>query len=346
MTVRLSDIIDVEVFQDISAENLPELTSFAGSGIITQNDVLNRIVNESGDTAQMPYWLDIDAATGSNTGGDPNTWSDDPAQKATPNRVIQEKQATRKAFLHNSWSASALVNQLSSGPNALDRVVQRIDSYWARVFQRRLVAASLGVYLANVANNSGDMVHDISIEDGDNAVAANLFSRSAFTNAAFTLGDAWQSTSGIGVHSITMQRMVDNDDIEYMADSAGNLTIPTYMGRRVIVDDGCPVIAGGTSGQKYVSVLFGEGAFGYADGDADVPVELEREASAGNGGGVDIIHSRKKWMLHPAGHNFTDDTVSGENNVSPTAADLALAANWTRKYNRKNVPLSFLITNG
>ncbi len=119
----------------------------------------------------------------------------------------------------------------------------------------------------------------------------------------------------------------------------------------VVIDDGAPVIAGGTSGFRYVSMLFGAAVFGYGEGSPEVPTAVERFESQGNGGGVENIWSRKTWLIHPIGHTFTSNTVTGPtgktvNNISPTDANLALAANWNRTYDRKNVPMAFLVTNG
>jgi hypothetical protein len=126
-----------------------------------------------------------------------------------------------------------------------------------------------------------------------------------------------------------------------MPDSQGNLTIPTYMGLRVVVDDGMTVTAGTTSGFKYTSVIFGAGAFGYGVGSPDVPVEVEREAAQGEGGGIETLWIRNTWVLHPFGFQNTGTPAS----VSFTLAELAGAARWDRVIERKNIPMAFLITN-
>jgi hypothetical protein len=135
--------------------------------------------------------------------------------------------------------------------------------------------------------------------------------------------------------------MVKNNDIVYIPDSQGALTIPTYMGLRVIVDDGMAVRAGTTSGFVYTSVLFTAGAFGYGEGSAKTPVELQREAAKGNGGGIETLWERKSWLLHPAGYQATG-TPAGD---SFSLAELALATSWARVVERKNVGISFYVHN-
>lgn len=227
------------------------------------------------------------------------------------------------------------------GSRAMDQIRARVDAYWLRQWQRRLIASCNGILADNVANNSGDMVINVAAEATASQTATTKFNRDTFTDAVYTMGDAADALRAIAVHSAVMKQMVKNDDIVYVQDSQGRLTIPTYMGLRVIVDDGLPVVAGTTSGFKYTSVIFGEGAFGYGDGAPVVPVEVQREANQGNGAGVETLWTRKTWILHPFGYQNTGTPAS----VSFSLAELAADAAWSRVVDRKNVPISFLVTN-
>ncbi|MEO6909863.1 MAG: hypothetical protein ABI158_02935, partial [Edaphobacter sp.] len=67
----------------------------------------------------------------------------------------------RKSFLHASWSEASLASELS-GSSALARIQSRVSAYWDRQFEKRTIATLLGVLASNVANNSSDIVVDIS----------------------------------------------------------------------------------------------------------------------------------------------------------------------------------------
>lgn len=334
-TVQLSDIIDVTVFRDLPAVNSPEKTAFFESGIITRNVLLDELANSAGKTAELPFWKDITASD------EVNYSNDNPASIATPKKVSQGEQIARKAFVNQGWSASDLASELAMGPRAMEHIRSRTDTYFTRQWQRRLIAACQGLYADNVAANSGDMVHAVAAESIAGQTSATRFSRDAFTEAVFTMGDAAADLRAIAVHSAILKQMVKNDDIVYIPDSMGQLTIPTYMGLRVIVDDGLPVTAGTTDGFKYTSVLFGEGAFGYGVGSPMVPVEVEREAAQGNGGGIETLWVRNTWLLHPFGFQQTG-TPAGE---SFTTAELRAATSWARVVERKSIPIAFLSTN-
>ena len=334
-TTRLSDIIDVVVYQDLPQVNGPEKTAFFESGIVTRTPALDALAGAAGKTAELPFWNDLDGSV------EVNYSTDNPADVATPQKITQGEQIARKAFVNQGWQAADLASELAMGGTAMEAVRAKTSMYFQRQWQRRLVAATNGILADNVANDSGDMVVDVASESIAGQTASTLFNRDAFTEAVYTMGDAATSLSAICVHSAVMSQMVKNDDIDYIPDSQGRLTIPTYMGMRVIVDDGMTVTAGTTDGFKYTSVIFGAGAFGYGVGMPEVPVEVEREASQGEGGGIETLWERNTWLLHPFGFQQTG-TPAG---VSFTQAELAAAAQWDRVLDRRLCPISFLITN-
>ena len=333
--VLLSDIIDVNVFQDIPAVNSVEQTAFFESGLVTQNGLLNSLAAAAGKTAELPFWNDL-------ADDEVNYSTDATTDVAAPKKTTQGEQISRKIFLNQGWSTSDLASELVMGSDAMSHIRSRVDAYFTRQWQRKLIAAVNGVYADNVANDSSDMVNDVALEAGDSATAANLIGVDSFVDVLGTAGDMMNDFTAIAVHSAVYRQMIKNNDIDFVADSTQTTQIPTFMGRRIIVDDSMPVVAGGTSGSKYTSVVFGAGAFGYGEASPMVPVEVEREAAQGNGGGIETLWVRKTWLLHPFGFQHTG-TPSG---VSFTNTELAAATSWDRVVARKNVPMAFLVTNG
>ncbi len=343
-SVRLSDIIDVKVFQDLPPVDGPELTAFYESGIITRNPLLDQVASGPGLIAELPFWNDIDPADA------PNLSNDDTSVNASTSKITQGSQIGRKAHLNKGWSETDLAAELAMGGDAMARIRARFDRYWTRQWQRRLVATCSGLIAHNIASNSGDMVVDVGTFG--TVGATNRFTRSNFTAAAFTLGDAYSTVSAVAVHSVIYKQMVDNDDIDFIPDSEGQMTIPTYLGHRVIVDDGLPVIADTSEpydAPKYTSIIFGEGAFGWGEGTPRVPVEVDRKPSGGNGGGVEELWTRKTWLLHPFGYKVqataSPNPVRPLNGVSFSLAELEAAGIYERVLPRKLVPMAFLITN-
>lgn len=338
-TIQLSDIIDVTVFQDLPPVNDPTKTAFYESGVVTQNALLNNIANQPGKLAELPFWNDLDPDD------NPNLSTDDPTDVATPHNVDQGEQVARKAFLNQGWSATDLASELAMGAQAMEHIRARVDRYWTRQWQKRLIRTCNGILAKNQADYNDDMVYDASEDLATNVDANSVFTRQNFTTAAFTMGDHYDQLAALAVHSVVYKRMVDNDDIDYIPDSEGNMTIPTFLGHRIIIDDGMPVDpASGDDAAKYTSILFGQGAFGFGNGSPLNPVEVERQATQGAGSGIESLWTRKTWILHPFG--FKVDTAPSGTNVSYPLDELDNAGTWDRVVDRKLIPLAFLITNG
>lgn len=338
---QISDVFVPEVYSSYSAVDGPEKTSFFQSGVATRNPVLGQLFSNGGRIAELPFWKDLDASD------EPNYGTDATADVAVPAKVTTGTQIARLAPLNQGYSSADLAAELA-GADPMQQVRNRFGTYWMRQWQRRTICSLEGVIADNVANDSGDMVNDISGATNADVAATTLFSREAFTTAAFTSGDNFNDYTAIAVHSVVYKRMIDNDDIAFIPDSNGSLTIPTFMGRTVIVDDGMPFTAaagalGTDAAAKYTSFLFGSGLIGFDEGQPKTPVELDREAAQGNGAGVETLWERKSWVIHPFGTQFLSATLT---NGSATWAQLRLAANWDRVVERKNVPFAALITNG
>lgn len=338
-TVQLSDVIDVKVYNDLPAEDSPEKINLFGSGIIEQNPLLNELANSAGATAELPFWRDLDSNSA------PNIATDNPATLATTDKITQGAQTTRKANLNKGYSAMDLARDLAMGEDAIIHIRNRVEAYWDRQLQRRIIASANGVMASNVANNSSDMVFNVAAPLVSGVGAGTYFTRGNFTSALFTLGDAFGEIAAIAVHSVVYKRIMDSGDIITIRPYEGSPEIPTYLGKRIIVDDGMPVTPGdATNAPKYTSILFGYGAFGYGVGTPNMPAEISRVAEAGNGAGEVRFWTRKTWIIHPFGFKVNDVTPASGSTYSP--AELATAALWTRVVDRKNVPLAFLVTNG
>lgn len=325
---RISDIIVPEVFNQYITVRSAELAALVMGPIISNDADLDALATRGGTIIKMPFFNDLS--------GDSEVLSD--TSPLTVNPITTGQDWARLHLRGKAWGSNDLAAALS-GADPMGAIGDLVAAYWQRDRQKILINSLAGVIADNVANDGGDMVNDVSIADGANAAAANLFSAEAVIDTALTSGDHLDDYVGFAVHSVVYGRMLKQDLIEFIPDSQGRMTIPTYLGRRVIVDDGMPVVAGGTSGFVYTSYLFGEGAIGLGQGAAPTPTETDRDSLQGD----DILINRQHFVLHPRGVKWEEGAVAGE---APTNAELANAANWSRVYDRKLVRLSSLVTNG
>lgn len=335
-TVQLSDVqFDPDVYASYVREDHPDKNAYVASGVAITNALLQQRAAGQGDITSIPYWKDLDY-------GNENISSDDPGSFATPEKIGTGKMIARNAHINNAWQTANLVSEVLGSEDPMREIQARTGRYWENRFEARIQAMTTGIFLEN-EGGSGDMIHDISTQDGDNATDANLFDFGAFVDARATMGESASMLSLLAVHPVVYTRMIKENQIEFIQDSMTGVMIPTYNGLRVIEDKKMPVIAGTTSGFRYVSVLYKSGVFGYGDAAAKRPVAVEFDELAADGAGIETLVERKQWLIHPEGYAWQEASVAGG---SPTVAECALAANWSRVFERENVGIAFLVTNG
>lgn len=324
---KIADIIVPEVFDPYMTERTAELTELYLGGIITRDAQFDELANSGGKILRMPFFKDLT--------GDDEVLSD--ASPLTAGAITTAQDNARLHMRGRAWGVNDLAKALS-GADPMRAIADLVATYWARRYQQVLINSLTGVFADNVANDAGDMTHSIASETVAGQSAATKISPAAVIAAAGTLGDAFGKLTAIAMHSAVFQELQNQNVIIYEKPADGDIKFPTYLGYRVIVDDGCPVRAGTTDGLVYTTYLFGEGAVAYGQGGAPVPSETDRDSLAGE----DYLITRTHFLLHPRGVEWAEGTVAGE---APTNAECALAANWNRVYERKNVRVAQLVTN-
>lgn len=332
-TTRLSDVIYGPLFLPTTIQRIAQLSRIRNSPIVSADAELQRFANGPGDLVQMPFWNDLT--------GNSNASTDDPAQNATPNKLTQGQDMARKIRRNNGWqSANLVASMLADDP--LDAVSQLIAEYWVREEQRILGQQMKGVFAASsMAGN----VLDVASEDG--ATTPVMLDAEVASNAYALLGEYGQTLSAVLMHSRVFYNLRAQRAIEFGKDPVTGLDFVRWDDKDVFVSDQCPRVAGSTSGFKYTSYLFGNGAIGYAEatgeGGPKKPVELESAASAGNGEGVETVWHRRHWVMHPRGVQYSGTPAAAS---GVTDAELATGTNWTRVYDPKLVRMVAVTTNG
>jgi hypothetical protein len=340
--VQLSNVILPEVYLDLPAVNSPEKHQLVQSGLVLRDAMFDDIINNmASERPNLPFWNDLDLTSEA-------SYSDDSENSVTPGNVTQSKMSARVCYMNKSYKSADLVKQrIKSDP--MQQIRNRFANYWSGQFQRRVSSTLLGVLASNVANNAGDMVNDVHGATNADVNNNTLFTQQNFINAALTMGDRFDETSVLYMHSIVYGRLLAQNQIITARTSEGQILYPTYMNHRVIVEDNASLVtaaagaAGGDAAAKYVTVIAAPGAVAYGQGYPDIPVEVYRLPLQGNGGGTEAIIERVNMLIHPFGHTWNESSIGL---YSPTIAELQEAAQWTRVVERKVIPLAFLITNG
>lgn len=331
---QISDIVQPDLYMSYSSVNAAILSRIVTSGIVRNDPLLDNLSANTQGSVTIPFWNDLSSSA------EPNISDDVLGNVATPENVTTGSQVAYPSALNNAWQAADLAAE-AAGSDPNQRIRDRVEAYWTRQLQNRVVEIAEGVLADNVANDSSDMVNDIFSETGASPAASLKFSFEAYADTAFTLGDMFDETGVIIMHSGVYQGLVKDNALGTVRDAEGKLLYRTYADHQIIVDDGAHTRAGTTSGTVYTTILAGSGAFGFGQSPARVPVEVDRTPLGGNGGGIETLISRKRWVLHPYGFAAAAPAAEGY-----THAELAAAGTWNRVVSRKNVPMAFLRTNG
>lgn len=308
MTTKIQHVIVPEVFNPYVVQRTMELSALVQSGIIENTAEFDRLASQAAKTVNMPFWNDLT--------GEDEVLTDQGA--LTPGQITSGQDEAVILRRGRAWGANDLAANLA-GDDPMKVIGDLVAAYWARRLQSILLSTLAGVFAA--ASMAGNL-HDISGQTGDAAV----ISASTFVDAVQKLGDAKEALSGILMHSATEAKLAKDNLIQTVRPADGSPEVRTYMGKRVIVDDGCPAAAG-----VYTTYIFGPGAIALGNGNpvGFVPTETARDSLAGE----DYLINRKTMILHPRGVAWVG-TATG---VSPTNTQLATGTNWNRVYENKAI---------
>jgi hypothetical protein len=334
LSTAIANIYEPAIWSKYFLEMSTEKSLLVKSGIAQATPEVVEASLQGGRTVTMPFWADL-ADTASSVATDTDV-------AITATGLTTGEDIAVKHFRTKAWNVSPIVKYVA-GSDPVAVALARYAEYWVRQEQTLALYSLKGIFSdAAVATAlSNDIAGEVATTD-----AAKLIGSDAINDTRFLLGDAYAKFTAIIMHSVPFKRLVKLDLIDTVPVSAQNpLAMPTYMGLQVLVDDNMTVAAGSTSGSKYHTFLFGQGAFARVDiplQTEDPNIELYRVPTQGVGAGNTTIITRKYMILHPRGVAYSG-SLAGV--VSPSDADLQ-GDNWTKAFNTKNIRIARLITNG
>ena len=319
----LQDVIVPELFNPYVINRTMELSALVQCGIVANDAEFDRLASQAAPTVNMPFFQDLTGESEQVIEG----------EDLEDNKITSSKDVAAIIRRAKMWSATDLSAALA-GTDPMSAIGTLVAKFWERDMQKELVAILAGVFGTTPAGEEGtppaetrlaSNLLDISSKSGN----AALWSGSAFIDAEQLLGDAKAQLTGICMHSATEAYLKKQNLIETVQPS-NDVAFGTYQGKRVIVDDGCPVSAG-----VYTTYLFGNGAVALGNGNPAGFVPTETDRAKRKGSGVDYLINRKTMILHPRGIMFTG--ANAAKTEGPSRAELQDAKNWKPVYEPKQI---------
>jgi hypothetical protein len=327
MTTRVADIIEPSIWLPYMIEKTKEKSLLVQSGILEQTPQFDELATGGGHTVNMPFFSDLT--------GDDEVESD--LTPLTPGKIQARQDMAVKHYRAKAWGTNDLAGSIA-GTDPAEAIAGLVGEYWARRFQALLISTLRGVFASTLM--ASEHVRNLSIPAGNSATAINLISSNAAIDSFKLMGDELDAIAAIALHGDIYHELLKQDVIEFEQPSEQGIVIQRYKGRTLIVDDTLPKVPAATNGFVYSTYMFGLGAVGYGEGQPKTPVETDRDVLQGD----EYFVNRRHMILHPRGVKWTGAApVAGK---SPTNTELQAAAGWQRVYEKKNVRLLELKTNG
>ena len=320
---RIQDVIVPAIFTPYVINRTAELSELALSGIISRNPLLDQLVSGGGTTIKMPFWNDL-------AGEDQVLDDTDPIETE---KITAGADIAALLIRANGWSSHELAGALA-GNDPQAAIANLVAAWWVRKEQNIIISALNGVF---ASPSMSDLVNDTSAVGGK-PITANLV-----LDSKQLLGDAYGQLTAIAMHSMTYTRLQKEGMIMLSPSNVGDVrsagqepSFPTYLGYRVVIDDGMPVdpdpAGDGSEPPLFTTYLFSNGVIARGEGTpvALTPVEVDRDSAMS----TDVLFHRRAIVLHPLGVKWKGTSVS---KPTPTNADLANGANWERVYEKKRI---------
>ena len=320
----LQDVIVPELFNPYVINRTMELSALYQSGIIANNTEFDALASQASPMVNMPFFEDLTGESEQVIEG----------ADLTDNKIESNKDVAAIIRRAKMWSATDLSAALA-GSDPMQAIATLVARFWERDMQKELISILGGIFGTIPAGEEGtppadtrlaSNLLDISTLSGN----AAKWSGSAFIDAEQKLGDAKAQLTGIVMHSATEATLKKQNLLETVQPS-NDVGFHTYQGKRVIVDDGCPVDSGGI----YTTYLFGNGAVALGNGNPVGFVPTETDRAKRKGSGIDYLINRKTMILHPRGIAFTNTNVA--KTEGPSRAELGDPANWKPVYESKQI---------
>lgn len=325
MATLRSDVIIPEIFTPYVLEQTTLRDAFLASGVVQPMAELN--ATEGGDFINVPFWK-------ANLSGDFEVLTD--STSLTPGKIQAGRQTG--VILHRGRAFEARdLAALAAGSDPMAAIGAKVADYVANQRQKDLIACLDGVFGSLAANTSGSAFFDLAVDSAAGDTRATLSPRTV-SKARAKLGDQGDKLVAVAFHSDVYYDLVERKAIDYVAKEEargtsttqsggsqamayGDVSVPTYMGMRVIVsDDIAP------TSTNYPVYFFTAGAIASGEQMA-MQTETDRDILAKS----DAMSIDLHYVYHPVGARYKVSTVN------PNRTVLATVGSWEKVYETKNI---------
>lgn len=317
-------------------------TELIKSGAVKANRVISSAFGRSTGTAyaRLPMYGRI--------GGEPLNY--DGQTDITPSTANTYERGVVAYGRSAAWTEMDFSYDITGGVDFMDNVAKQVAEYWAEVDQGVMLSILKGIFAMTGEDNAQfTQKHTYNIAEAGSGMVGAMSLNNCIQQAS---GDNKSRYSIVVMHSTVATNLENMQLLNYFTYNDKNgiqrdLSLASWNGRSVIVDDSLPIEKSGGEA-VYTTYVLGEGAFDFVNAGAKNPFEMDRDAKTG--GGLDILYSRQRKVLAPFGISY--EKVS-QASLSPTNEEFENGANWQlvsdgdgEYIDHKTIPIARIISKG
>lgn len=327
---------DEEVFTGMMQETDYWSAPIMASGIVQQDSSIMDLIGAKGNVATIPMYKPLNAYDDGM-----EALNNDGLTDNVPTEISGDKQTCMLIQRMKAFQAKDFTQELT-GADPMTHIKNKISGYYTQVWERELMNIAAAVLQVDALSG-----HVTDISNATSTGAANLITETTLIDAEQeALGDMAGGLGLLIMHSKIFAAYKKLSMVEFDKYTVGGvikqeITLPTIGGKHVLVTDYHTVDATGTV-PVFSTYMFGEGAFLSCDKKNyknQYTTNYDPESSAG----VEKFYTKQGKVLHPNGLSLAVDNIAKE---SPTFAELGNKANYSLKFNHKNVKMGVIKSNG
>lgn len=314
---------DEEVFTGMMQEADYWRTPIIASGIVQQDSSIMNLIGEQGNVATIPIYKPLNA----NESG-MEALNNDGMTDNTPVEISGDKQTCMLIQRMKAFKSKDFTKELT-GADPMTLIRNKIAGYYRQVWEIELMNIA-----AAVLSVSGLSNHVLDLATENKSIEAGTI----YDAEQAALGDMAEGLGLLVMHSMIYKEYKKMDMVDFSKYVVEGLIqkeiiLPTIAGKHVLVTDNFT-----KNDTTYLTYLFGEGAFLSCDKnnyENQYTTNYDPETSAG----IEKFYTKQGKVLHPNGLSLAVDNIAKE---SPTKAELGTTANWSLKFNEKNVKMGLI----
>ena len=329
---------DEEVFTDMMQEADYWSNPVLASGIVRQDASIMDAIGAKGNVATLPIYTPINIFD-ANMGA----LNNDGATNNTPVEIAGNKQTCMLIQRMKAFKAQDFTKELT-GADPMNQIKGKIQNYYTQVWENELMniakavlgVAALSEHITDLSITTGtvgekNMINETTVIDAEQAALGDMAGGLGLMVMHSKIYAAYRKLGLVEYEKYVTSGAIKQD-----------IQLPTINGKRVLVTDYYTVDNSVSGFPVYSTYLFGEGAFLSADKnnyENQYTTNYDPETNAG----MDMFYTKQGKVLHPNGLSLAVDSIAKE---SPTFAELGNKANYSLKFNHKNVKMGLIKSNG